>query len=117
MKKIKIEATIISQDLKVKENVTGTIESGIINYQESNNTYVILDINRNEMIRENDAILLKYVFRENQETIGTILVKELNKELEIIVNTGTIERDDDKYCVSYEVENDSFVYEVKYVEV
>ena len=117
MKKLKIKTTIISENKKITENLTGSLESGIISYKENNDTYVYLDINRNELIRENDEMVLKFLFEENKETIGIVFIKELKKELEIILKTDTIKKEDNKYYVTYEIENNIFTYEIEYMEV
>lgn len=117
MQKIKIKAIITLTDQKITENVIGSIESGIISYQENNNTYVYLDTNKDELIRENNEITLKYIFDESKTTKGNIMVKELNQELALDIKTNKIEKENNRYKVEYEVENNVFYYELKYWEV
>lgn len=117
MTKLNIKAIIELTDEKLVEETSATIEKGIITYQENNGTYVYLDINRHELVRENNDMLMKYVFIENEETKGKIFVKELNQEIELEIKTTKIEKEDDKYKVEYIVGNDTFTYEVKYSEV
>ena len=67
MAKLNIESKIVLKDQVIEEKVIGSFESGVISYQESNNnTYVYIDINRNELIRENDELTMKYIFNENE---------------------------------------------------
>ena len=117
MTKLNIKAIINLTDEKLVEETTGSFESGIISYKESNNTYVYLDINRHELVRENDDMTMKYMFNEEEVTIGKIFVKELNHEIELDLRTVKIEKEGHKYRVEYIVGNDTFTYEVEYSEV
>ena len=117
MPKLNIKAIITLPEEKLEENTTGFIESGIISYKENNNTYVYLDINRHELIRENDEINMKYIFNDKKTTTGNIFVKELNKNIELDIKTNLIEKDEHKYKVEYMIEKETFTYEVMYLEV
>lgn len=117
MAKLNIKAIITLTDQTLTENTIGSIESGIISYKENNNTYVYLDINRHELIRENDELTMKYFFKEKATTKGKILIKELNQNIELDIKTTKIEKDDHKYKVEYMVEEETFAYEVVYSEV
>lgn len=117
MPKLNIETIIRLPDQKIEEKTTGNIESGIISYKENNNTYVYLDINRHELIRENDEINMKYIFNDKKTTTGNIFVKELNKNIELDIKTNLIEKDEHKYKVEYMIEKETFTYEVMYLEV
>jgi len=117
MNKLKIKTTIKTKSEKTAVNTMGTIESGIISYKENNNTYMYLDINRNELIRENDEINMKYSFKEKETTKGTIFIKELNKNIKLDIKTIKIEKTDYKYKVEYIIEEETFIYEITYREV
>ena len=117
MAKLNIKSKIILKDQVIEEEVLGSFESGVISYQEKNNTYVYIDINRNELIRENDELTMKYIFSENELTKGYIYIKELNQDLELDIKTKLIEKDSNKYKVEYIVEEETFVYEIEYAEV
>ena len=117
MKKIKIKTSIISDNTKIKKNLIGNIESGIISYEDTNNSYIYLDINRDELIRENEEIILKYLFKEKEKTIGIIFIKNMKKELEIELLTNKIEKNKNKYFVSYSIDQNKIDYEINYEEV
>ena len=117
MPKLNIKAIITLPEEKLEENTTGFIESGIISYKENNNTYVYLDINRHELIRENDKLNMKYIFNEKEITKGNIFVKDLNQNIELDIKTNLIEKDIRKYKVEYMIEKETFTYEVMYSEV
>jgi len=117
MPKLNIKTIITFSDQKITENLTGFIESGIISYQENNNTYVYLDINRHELIRENNELSMKYIFSENEITKGNIFLKDLSQNIELDIKTNLIEKDSHKFKVDYMIEKDTFTYEVIYSEV
>ena len=93
MAKLKIKSIISLKDQLIEEEMVGSFESGVISDQESNNTYVYIDINRNELIRENNELNMKYIFNENELTKGYIYIKELNQDLGIPISVnGNLEK-------------------------
>lgn len=117
MPKLNIKTIMTLPEQKITENTVGNIESGIISYQESNNTYVYLDTNRHELIRENNEINMKYIFDEKEITKGNIYIKDLDRTIELDIKTKVIEKDYHRYKVEYMIEKDTFTYEVIYSEV
>ena len=112
----KIKAIITTNDQPIKENVIGSFINGIISYQEENKTDVYLDINKNELIRENEQILMKYIFDENRRSKGTINIKDINRNLEIDIETLLLNKKDNYYYVEYKIEENKFIYELLYTE-
>ena len=117
MAKLKIKSIITLKDQILEEENIGSFECGVISYQESNNTYVYIDINRNELIRENNELNMKYIFNENELTKGYIYIKELNQDLELDIKTKLIEKESNRYKIEYMIEEDTFIYEIEYAEV
>ena len=117
MAKLKIKSIITLKDQILEEENIGSFESGVISYQESNNTYVYIDINRNELIRENNELTMKYSFNENELTKGYIYVKDLDHNLELDIKTKLIEKESNRYKIEYMIEEDTFIYEIEYAEV
>lgn len=112
----KIKAIITTNDQKIKENVIGSFINGIISYQENSKTDVYLDINKNELIRENEQMLMKYIFDENRRSKGLINIKDINKELEVDIETLKLNKKDNYYYIEYKIEEDKFIYELTYTE-
>lgn len=112
----KIKVIITTEEEKIQENVVGSFINDIISYQENNNTYVYLDINKNELIRENDQMLMKYVFNENRRSKGIINIKDINKDLELEIETKKLIKKDNYYYVEYKIEENKFIYELSYTE-
>lgn len=116
MEKIKIKAIITTNDETIQENTNGTFIGGIISYQESDKTYVYLDITKNELIRENDNLFMKFGFIENRRSNGIIHIKDLNKEVDLEIETQKIINEENTYYVEYKIDENKFIYKLTYEE-
>jgi len=101
--------------IKVKINdletiVDSNIDNNIIRYMEPDNTNVSYDLDKNILERDNEDIHLIYDFTNKT---GSILVKEMDKELELSIENVLIERNNNNVRVNYSIENDDFIYEVE----
>lgn len=93
------------------ENIVDySIDSEVINYKEIDNTTVYYDLNNNILIRDNDDIHMIYDFNNKK---GTILIKEMDRELELLIENIDIERNKNNVKVSYSIENNDFLYELE----
>ena len=95
--------------IKVKidntENIVDyTIDSEVINYKELDNTNTYYDLNNNILIRDNDDLHMIYDFNNKK---GTILIKEFDREVEVLIDNIDIERNKNNVRVSYSIENRS----------
>ena len=114
---MKIKAIINSNGEKIVENLEGILDMGIISYHERDNTYVSINTLKNELVRENVTIKLRYTFDLNKPTKGYIHVKEVDSDVLVDIRTNTIINDEYKYYVEYTIEDDAFIYELDYMEV
>ena len=112
----KIKAIIKTNNESNQENTFGSFVNGIISYKESDNTCVYIDITKDELIRENDNLFMKYGFIENRRSYGSLHIKDLNKEVEIEIDTKKIIKENNKYYVEYKIDDNEFVYELTYEE-
>lgn len=101
--------------IKVKidniENIVDyTIDSEVINYKELDNTNTYYDLKNNILIRDNDDLHMIYDFNNKK---GTILIKEFDRELEVLIDNIDIERNKNNVRVSYSIENNDFLYELE----
>lgn len=93
------------------ENIVDyTIDSEVINYKELDNTVVYYDLKNNILIRDNDDLHMIYDFNNKK---GTILIKEMDRELELSIENIDIERNKNNVRVSYTIENNDFLYELE----
>ena len=101
--------------IKVKidntENIVDyTIDSEVINYKELDNTNTYYDLKNNILIRDNDDLHMVYDFNNKK---GTILIKEFDREVEVLIENIDIERNKNNVRVSYSIENNDFLYELE----
>lgn len=93
------------------ENIVDySIDSEVINYKEIDNTNVYYDLNNNILIRDNDDIHMIYDFNNKK---GNILIKGMDRELELLIENIDIERNKNNVKVSYSIENNDFLYELE----
>ena len=93
------------------ENIVDyTIDSEVINYKELDNTSVYYDLKNNILIRDNDELHMIYDFNNKK---GTILIKEMDRELELSIENIDVERNKNNIRVSYTIENNDFLYELE----
>ena len=94
----------------VENIVDYTIDSEVINYKELDNTNTYYDLNNNILIRDNDDLHMIYDFNNKK---GTILIKEFDREVEVLIDNIDIERNKNNVRVSYSIENNDFLYELE----
>lgn len=100
--KVKIDNT--------ENTVDYTIDSEVINYKELDNTNTYYDLKNNILIRDNDDLHMIYDFNNKK---GTILIKEFDREVEVLIDNIDIERNKNNVRVSYSIENNDFLYELE----
>ena len=93
------------------ENIVDyTIDSEVINYKEIDNTNVYYDLKNNILIRDNDDLHMIYDFNNKK---GTILIKEFEREIEVVIENIDIEKNKNNIKVNYSIENNDFIYELE----
>ena len=114
--KINIKVYIENNDEKIVFDCNAIYlkDKNIIKYQEKDKTNVTLNIKDNILIRENKEIYMQYKFIKNKSSKNKVLIKELNKEIEVVINTLELINREDCYEVKYELvdNHDTFVYKV-----
>ena len=94
----------------IEDIVEYSIDSEVINYKELDNTNTYYDLNNNILIRDNDDLHMIYDFNNKK---GTILIKEFDREVEVLIENIDIERNKNNVRVNYSIENNDFLYELE----
>lgn len=114
--KIKIKVKIKNNEQNLKNIYTAIYQKDkeIIKYQELDKTKVTLNIKDNILIRENNFMYMKYIFLNNNISIGDILLKDINKSVKVNIKTKKIIKNSNKFLVKYELldGNEAFEYEL-----
>lgn len=119
MKKRKFSITIITDGLKEEYNLLGEydLENDIIYYNENKGlvTSMKLDLKNKLLIRENKDYYIEYKLIENKETLNKIIIKELDKVLELRIKTEKFEITNNKIEIIYVLldSNEKVIYEIK----
>lgn len=107
MPKIRVK---INEDESI---IDAIIDNNIIKYMEPENTSVSYDLENNILERDNEDIHMIYDFNNKN---GSILVKEMERELEISIENILIDRLKNNIKVNYSIENNDFLYELEVLE-
>ena len=113
MPKIKIKVSITNEEKENIEEVNAIYQDNIFKYQEDQKTKVILDLDKQILLRENKELKMKYIFQENKETDGIIESKELSKRIKVKIKTKKIERKENDIKITFQVEDQSFLYHIE----
>lgn len=118
MNKIMAKIVVISNDIPMEEEIECLFdkEKQVIQYVENGNTKVILDIFNNRLIRENNEIYMNYLFDMDKTTDNEVLIKELNKIININIKTEKIINDLLMYNVIYTIlDGDRIEYKIEFL--
>ncbi|MBQ2639656.1 MAG: hypothetical protein IJF92_02720 [Bacilli bacterium] len=116
MPKIKIKTSLKNDIEEIKEQTNAKLDKDKISYYEKSKTKVIYNYKNNVLTRDNNEINMIYTFNKNKETTGKILIKELNKELNVKIKTEELKQKDHNLEVKFIVENQTFIYKIEVKE-
>lgn len=116
LNKIKIKTLIKSNNELIEYETYANLINSVVSYEEKDGTYVYLDLDKDELIRENKQMLMRYSFIKNKKTKGIITIKDISRDLEVDIKTKNIIKDNKKYYIEYEIEDDFFIYELDFME-
>lgn len=109
MSKINIIYKIKNNDNIKSDKVRAIFLDGIITYNEEN-SIVKYNYNKNILHRETKDLILNYDFNEEK---ANILIKELNKELNPILQVLSIDKNKNDINIKYKLEEEIIEYEIK----
>lgn len=99
---IKIKTFLLENDNSYQGYMLGKIENNIITYQEENiSVAIIIESDKITLTRESDDYNLKLIFIKDHETIGTYIVHEVNKEIDLKVKTSLLRLENNKLEIKY----------------
>lgn len=83
--------------------------SRVLTYKEKDDTLVKYYYDKGILTRENKNIVMKYNFINKKLTIGEILIKDLNKSLNLNIYTTSIIQKDRNIEIHYEIEEKIYI--------
>lgn len=113
MPKKNIKISIENDNNKQSEITNAIVDNHSIKYKENNTTTVVYNITESKLYRENDELKMIYIFEPQRETKGNIIIKQLNRKMEVIIYTKKLEVDKNKVYIEYEIENNNFKFRIE----
>ena len=103
----KSKVSLKTNDYEIHDDKTIDFVNNKINYIDDKDTSVLLDLSDKLLIRDNSSMYLEYDFSHEK---GYILIKEMNKELNIEIKVEKFIVEETKVEIVYKIENDSYTY-------
>ena len=96
-------------------NITDNEEENYLYYIESDDekTVNIYDYKNNILKRDNEKIYLELKFDMKKKTIGTLEIKDLNKKIELDIETKKLIKTDKLLEIRYILNDDEFIYKIE----
>lgn len=113
MPKKKFSITIENDESINHINVSAILKEDEIIYKETDGTLTNFNYKHNILTRENKDLKMKYRFLENTTSEGTIEVKELQKEINVMIETGNIIRNKNNIEIEFKIEDNNFIYRIE----
>lgn len=117
MPKINVKITLTTPET-ITENIYSAIfqpNQNIIIYKEQDATKTKLDMKRLKLRRENDELMMEYLFKPKQSTVGLVEIKSLQKRLELNLTTKEIIQSKNKIEIFYELEKEQYKYKLEVI--
>lgn len=116
MPKLDVLIRVINNDSNLEYKTTAILTDEVIKYKSEDKTTEVFDYNNYKLTRENSELRMDYVFDLNNDTKGTVFVKELNRELEINIRTKKIERNNTDIEIEFVVEDNTIKYQIEVIK-
>ena len=117
MPKINIKVTLITPEQKEVKQYKAIFhpEENSIMYKEQDKTTTKVNLKYKKLRRENEELLMEYLFAEEKNTKGRVTIKSLNKTLELNLKATKINQVDKNIEINYVLENDEYKYKLEVI--
>ena len=119
MKQIKIRASITSKETKRIDKVEATYEEKkYIYYIEKGKekTVTIYNLQNDTLERDNEEMYLYLPFKTKEETLGTMIVIDINQEIKLEIYTKEILKNKKEIKIRYTLNDEQYTYKLEYGE-
>lgn len=100
--KIRVTSELLGNDVPHKIETDGLLHNNkIIYYENDVKVTIILEENVVTLLRESNEYQLTFPFEENKKTVGMHKIKTFPMEIEAIIETRLLERDDHQLKLEY----------------
>lgn len=114
----KVRITTVSNDHDVRYDTKAIIHDNSIVYIEKDgkNTKTYFNYDKNQLIRENKEMSMQYTFNKEKQTIGKLLVYDLQRSIELKIITKDIVRCGENIEIKFEVEKEPIEYKIEVIK-
>lgn len=119
MKQIKIRASITSKETKRIDKVEATYEEKKYIYyieKDKEKTVTIYNLQNDTLERDNKEMYLYLPFKTKEETLGTMIVKDINQEIKLEIYTKEILKNKKEIKIRYTLNDEQYTYRLEYGE-
>ncbi len=113
MSKVQILVHIKNNDQEENLELNAILQDDVIKYKENETTTLSYNYEQSKLTRETDELRITYFFDENKNTIGTIYIKEMNREIKVNITTKKIIKEGNNIKIEFIIENNRFLYEIE----
>lgn len=110
MEKYNVTIKNVDTTDKYKVSVDNNLEQKTLKYTEKDGTITSFDYENNILRRDNNEMIIEFVFDKDKVTKGKMSVKELQGELEMDILTKELDVKEDKIKIVYVVNGLTFEY-------
>ena len=117
MPRLNIKITLTTPEETI-ENIYNAIfqpDQNIIIYKEKDDTKTKFNLKSLKLRRENKELIMEYLFKQEQLTIGIVEIKSLQKRVELNLKTKKILQSKDKVEIFYQIEEEQYKYKLEVI--
>ena len=113
-----VRITTISNNHEVRYDTKAIVTEKAITYIEKDGkkTKTYFNYEKNQLIRENKEILMKYNFDKAKETTGQLLVYDVEKSVLLKIKTKELIRENENISIKFLVENEPIEYKIEVIK-
>lgn len=110
--------TLLTKENTQKYKVNLELKNNIYRYNEDKEKKTLVEFNtqKNILKRENEDLSMEFLFVEGKSTIGKIYIKDMNKYLDVVIETEKIIKKDLNIKIIYYLEKDLYEYSIEIVQ-
>ena len=117
MSKIQVKVTLLTPEINYVDQYNAIFHpnQNEITYKEKDDTKTKFNLKSLKLRRENKELIMEYLFKQEQSTIGIVEIKSLQKRVELNLKTKKILQSKDKVEIIYQIEEEQYKYKLEVI--
>lgn len=116
MSKIKVSVHIKNNEEEKVQKINAILQEDTIKYKEDKTSLVTYNYKEDRLTRETNELRMIYEFEEGKKTTANIIIKNMNKELQLEIFTKKIIKKDNNIEIEFEIEKNIFLYRIEVIK-